>query len=49
MGGNEGASPMTNVGSADALLYYRVGPSQQVGGSDRDWETQTVQKKVATV
>jgi hypothetical protein len=32
MGGNEGASPMTNVGSADALLYYRVGPSQQVGG-----------------
>ena len=23
---------MTNVGSADALLYYRVGPSQQVGG-----------------
>jgi len=32
MGGNEGASPMTNTGSADALLYYRVGPSQQVGG-----------------
>ena len=32
MGGNEGASPMTNAGSADALLYYRVGPSQQVGG-----------------
>tara|TARA_Y100000816_G_scaffold106592_1_gene74310 strand:+ start:5214 stop:7391 length:2178 start_codon:yes stop_codon:yes gene_type:complete len=29
---NEGSSPMTNAGTADALLYYRVGPSQQVGG-----------------
>ena len=29
---NEGASPMTNAGTADALIYYRVGPSQQVGG-----------------
>ena len=32
MGGNEGASPMTNTGSADALLYYHVGPAKQVGG-----------------
>jgi len=29
---NETGTPITTTGSADAQLYYRVGPAQQVGG-----------------